>query len=248
MNKQQVKRVLISTVIAISGGALAQGDVHWGYSGHQGPEHWGELAPEFSLCTSGKNQSPINISATTKGQLPSLALNYQASGNEIINNGHTIQVNYAPGSYLDIAGHQFELKQFHFHSPSENTLRGKSFPLEAHFVHADSKGNLAVVALMFEQGNENQELAKAWSQLPQEAGQKARLATPINGLNMLPSKHDYYRFNGSLTTPPCSEGVRWIVLKNAVSASKQQINDFSSLMKLPNNRPVQGINARLIVE
>ncbi|GAB1621248.1 carbonic anhydrase family protein [Agarivorans albus] len=248
MNKQQLKSVMISAVLGFSGSVLAQGNGHWGYSGHQGPEHWGELAPEFSLCASGKNQSPINIAGTTKGELPTLALSYKAAGSEVINNGHTIQVNYQPGSNISLAGHSFELKQFHFHSPSENTLKGKSFPLEAHFVHADEDGHLAVVAVMFEQGDENQELAKAWAQMPKHAGEQAALLDPVDGLALWPKSHEYYRFNGSLTTPPCSEGVTWLVLKKPVSASEQQIRDFTAVMKHPNNRPVQAVNARVIVE
>ncbi|MGY5450302.1 carbonic anhydrase [Agarivorans sp. MS3-6] len=248
MNRQKIQSSLLVYLTCFSALAASDSAEPWGYSGHQGPEHWGELAPEFARCSSGKNQSPIDISQTTKGDLAKLEANYEVAGEKILNNGHSIQVNYAPGSYVSLAGQQFELKQFHFHSPSENTVKGQSFPLEAHFVHADAQGQLAVVALMFTQGEANKELAKAWAQLPLEAGDKATLTAPVSAAALWPANQDYYRFNGSLTTPPCSEGVTWLVLKTPVSASKQQIVDFTAVMGHNNNRPVQPLNARLIVE
>ncbi|GDY24936.1 carbonic anhydrase [Agarivorans sp. Toyoura001] len=248
MNKQILNVILAGSLISASAVAGAKESAHWSYSGHQGPAHWGELAPEFATCAGGKNQSPVDISHTIKGELESLTVAYKPAGEAVVNNGHTIQVNYAAGSTLGLDGHEFELKQFHFHSPSENTVKGQSYPLEAHFVHADKQGNLAVVALMFEQGEANQELSKVWAKMPKNLGEQAELSQVVSALALWPSQQDYYRFNGSLTTPPCSEGVSWIVLKSPVSASAQQIDDFTALMQHPNNRPLQAINARTILE
>ena len=183
----------------------------------------------------------------THGYLRPIKVNYKAGGNEVVNNGHTIQVNYASGSSINIDNNEFELKQFHFHSPSENTIEGRSYPMEAHFVHADKDGNLAVIAVMFKEGRHNEELEKAWSQMPAQAGDKHALASQLDANRLLPGGQ-YYRFNGSLTTPPCTEGVRWMVMKRIQSASREQIERFMKVMQHPNNRPVQPVNARLIVK
>ena len=242
---------LISTLfffvsMVITGTAISGEHAHWGYSGDTGPEQWGTMDEHFSVCDTGKNQSPINLTHMTRAKLPPLAVKYQAGGNEVVNNGHTIQVNYEPGNLLNIDGHIYELKQFHFHSPSENTINGHSFPMEAHFVHADKEGNLAVMSVMFIAGNFNPELEKAWAVMPEKAGDKQAIKQPVDARYLLPQRPDYYRFNGSLTTPPCSEGVTWVVLKDAQTASAEQIKHFQQVMQHPNNRPVQPVNARLI--
>lgn len=239
---------LVASCLLVSGLALASGKAHWGYSGHEGPEHWGELSPEYATCSLGKNQSPIDVSGMVEGELQAIKFDYEAGGKEVLNNGHTIQVNYAPGSTIEVDGTRFELKQFHFHSPSENTIDGKSYPLEAHFVHADKSGNLAVVAVMFDKGDVNAELEKAWKQMPGHADEKAMLSSIIDASALLPKTRDYYRFNGSLTTPPCTEGVRWLVMKNIETASKAQIEQFSETVGFANNRPAQPLNARMIVQ
>ncbi|MCB1876649.1 MAG: carbonic anhydrase [Chromatiales bacterium] len=220
----------------------------WGYSGAEGPEHWGSLSPAYSACSTGKNQSPVNISDAVETELPELGMDYKSGGTSVLNNGHTIQVNYAPGSQLEVNGRPYTLKQFHFHSPSENTIDGKSFPLEAHLVHADAAGNLAVVAVMFEEGAENPTLKQIWSQMPHEAHETAEMAHSVDAASLLPSDRGYYRFSGSLTTPPCSEGVTWLVMKHYDTASKRQIEKFEEVMHHPNNRPVQAVNARLIMQ
>ena len=219
---------------------------HWGYSGENGPENWAKLTPEFGACT-GKNQSPVNITGTIKADLKPLKFNYKAGESQILNNGHTVQVVYDAGSTVVIDGVEYNLKQFHFHAPSENQITGKSFPMEGHFVHADKDGNLAVVAVMYKEGKENKALAKLWAHLPKE-GEKIALTPAGNALDLLPQNHAYYRFNGSLTTPPCTEGVRWIVMKKPVFVSKSQIEAFKTIMEHDNNRPVQPANARTILE
>lgn len=250
MKKHYAGFSFIIAVSFIASIALAEGNVHWDYSetGHTGPTHWGELDPNFSMCSSGKNQSPVDLTAMVESNLSYITFGYKAGGYEVLNNGHTIQVNYEPGSTISVDGHEFELKQFHFHNPSENTINGKFWPMEAHFVHADQEGNLAVIAVMFKTGDENSELQKAWASLPDNAGEKNALSEKIDAVSLLPEKKDFYRFNGSLTTPPCSEGVLWLVMKDDLMASVDQIQRFAQIMQHPNNRPVQPKNARLILK
>jgi carbonic anhydrase len=247
MMKTLLIPVLLGGMLATCGGAFAEDTAHWTYSGEGGPENWAKLSPEFGAC-SGKNQSPINLTAFIEAELEPIKVSYQAGGNEILNNGHTVQVNYAGGSGIAVDGIQFELKQFHFHAPSENHVEGKSYPMEAHLVHADRDGNLAVVALMFNAGAENEALAQIWPFIPESAGQKAALPSAFDATKLLPPGRDYYRFNGSLTTPPCTEGVRWLVMKTPVSMSQQQVEAFSRAIRHQNNRPVQPVNARPVLQ
>jgi carbonic anhydrase len=249
MNRM-LKLMMAGSLAAIC--ALAgEHHIHWGYSGHGGPEEWGKLSEDYRMCMIGKNQSPINIEVASafETDLPSIAFNYHTPAVDVVDNGHTEQVDVKPGSHIVIDGIKFELKQFHFHTPSENRIDGKSFPLEAHFVHADEHGNLAVIALMFEYGKENKVLKKIWDRMPDKAVTKVKFTmTADDIMNLLPKDRDYYRFNGSLTTPPCSEGVRWFVMKKPVAVSKEQVQKFAHIMHHANNRPVQPINARIIVK
>lgn len=221
---------------------------HWGYSGEGGPENWGKLDPKNALCGAGRNQSPIDLAGLIEADLKPLKFDYKPGAAEVLNNGHTVQVNYAPGSALTVDGRAFELKQFHFHAPSENKVLGKQFPMEGHLVHADKDGNLAVVAVMFAEGAANAGLEKAWAAMPAKAGGKAALPQGESVATLMPADKDYYRFNGSLTTPPCSEGVRWLVLKKPATASKAQIEKFSKTLGFANNRPIQAVNARPVLQ
>ena len=248
IRKFTVLALLLTSGAAVFNARLSAADHHWGYSGSQGPGHWGELDPAFSACSAGKSQSPINVTGAVPAHLPAMTFSYGVGGNEIVNNGHTIQVNFPPGNTLTVNGHIFELKQFHVHVPSENQIQGKSYPMEAHFVHADAQGRLAVVALFFEPGTSNVELAKAWSEMPPKAGEKRILPVPVSAQLLLPSNHDYYRYSGSLTTPPCSEGVIWLVLKAPVRAAKEQMDQVLKTLHHPNSRPIQPLNARTIEE
>jgi carbonic anhydrase len=220
---------------------------HWEYSGEAGPAHWAKLTPEFGQCA-GSNQSPVDLSGLVEAKLAPLVLHYQAGGNTVVNNGHTVQVGYAPGSTLQLDGTRFELKQFHFHAPSENLIEGKSYPLEGHLVHVSDKGEIAVVAVMFEAGKANPVLAAAWGELPAKVGESQALKAPLSAEQLLPESRDYYRFSGSLTTPPCSEGVRWLVMKQPVEVSQAQIDAFKAVMHHPNNRPVQPLNGRVVLQ
>ncbi|QXB53128.1 carbonic anhydrase [Aeromonas sp. FDAARGOS 1415] len=220
---------------------------HWEYGGEAGPAKWASLTPEYGQCA-GSNQSPVNLTGLVEAELAPLQFHYQAGGHSVTNNGHTVQVDYAPGSTLELDGMRFALKQFHFHAPSENLIEGKSYPLEGHLVHANDQGELAVVAVMFEPGGANPALGQALQSLPAKAGEHHELKEPVSAERLLPAKRDYYRFSGSLTTPPCSEGVRWLVMKDPVQVSQAQIDAFKAVMHHPNNRPVQPLNGRLVLQ
>jgi len=221
--------------------------VHWSYEGKGAPEHWGDIDPRFSTCKNGVNQSPIDLQGFTEAELPAIEFNYKLVSKDMLDNGHSEQVNMKEGSSITLDGIKFDLKQFHFHSPSENNINGKSFPLEAHFVHASKDGKLAVIAVMFEEGEENPALKELWANMPRKVGEDHVIdAKHLDAL--LPKDRDYYRFNGSLTTPPCTEGVRWLVMKKPVTLSKAQIETFKEVMHHQNNRPLQPTNARMILK
>ncbi len=244
-----MKRMLfvgVATMMLFAGTAHAQH--HWGYAGEGGPKNWAKVDAKNVMCALGRNQSPIDLANFVEADLKPLKLDYKAGATEVVNNGHTIQVNYSGGSTLAVEGRTFELKQFHFHAPSENRIAGKPFPMEGHLVHADKDGNLAVLAVMFEAGAANPVLEKAWAAMPAKADGKAPLAPGLNVAALLPADRDYYRFNGSLTTPPCSEGVVWLVAKKPAAASKAQIDQFSKTVGFANNRPVQAVNARPVLQ
>ncbi|OIQ89569.1 carbonic anhydrase precursor [mine drainage metagenome] len=220
----------------------------WTYEGKEGPENWGKLNPIFSTCDAGRNQSPIDIQNTTHASLKPLRLIQRYAVNDIVNNGHTIQANFKTGNMLILDSTAFLMKQVHFHAPSDNQINDKSYPLEAHFVHADSKGNLAVIAVMFKEGKANPALESLFTQIPHKVGEQVTLKSRVMASELMPLNRSYYRFSGSLTTPPCSEGVRWIVMKTPITASKEQISAFEESMKHHNNRPLQPLNGRVIVE
>jgi carbonic anhydrase len=231
----------------VSSVAVADDHEEWSYTGEHGPDHWSELKGA-GLCSAGKNQSPVDIRDAVTAKLVPLSFKYDSFASEVFNNGHTLQVGYAPGSELVVAGHTYVLKQFHFHAPSENLLGGRQFPLEAHFVHADADGNLAVVAVFFDEGALNAGLEKFWKDLPSQAGDKRTIAAQVSATELMPTMRDYYRFSGSLTTPPCSEGVNWLVLKHPLTLSTKQLEQFKAALGHTNARPVQPLNARVIVQ
>jgi carbonic anhydrase len=241
----KLKRVLLIAPFLCTVTALACAQ-EWGYSGEEGPENWASIDEKFAMCGLGLNQSPIDLSNFVEADLQALDIDYQAGAVDIVNNGHTVQIDYAPGSTLTVHGHSFELKQFHFHSPSENTVDDRQFPMEGHLVHADEEGNLAVLAVLFHEGAPNPLLAKLWENMP-SAGEKVTLPAGLNVTELLANGMDYYRFNGSLTTPPCSEGVWWLVMKQTGNASSEQIAQFSDTIGFANNRPRQTVNARPIL-
>ena len=224
---------------------------HWGYSADVGPSHWSMLNEKFHMCSEGHQQSPINI-VESKGkdiELAPLAINYAKGAKSVINNGHTVQVNIKDGDTLNINGEAYTLKQFHFHTPSENHINGKSFPLEAHFVHATKDGKLAVIAVMFQEGTANPTLNKIIKTFPLEHNKETKLEFSKDYLDVvMPAHRDYYHFMGSLTTPPCSEQVNWFVIKEPQTATAEQIAAMHKEIGMNDNRPVQPLNDRVIEE
>lgn len=221
----------------------------WSYSGQAGPQHWGSLSSEFDVCGSGKNQSPVDLAGMIEGNLPEPAYDYSEPGETLINTGHTLKIAYPEGNALTLDGRRYALKQVHFHTPSEYTIDGQRYPMEAHLVHADAQGNLAVIAAMFEKGESHDALAEFGDSLPGQADKRLSLSGEgVSATAWLPERRDYYRLNGSLTTPPCTEGVRWLVMKDPVTASPAQLEALRKAIGHANNRPLQPVNARLIVE
>lgn len=223
---------------------------HWSYEGEGSPEHWGTLSEEYKTCQTGMNQSPVNIDKTFNAHISPLDVNYSDGPVTLINNGHTVQAGLktTTADTLTIDGTRFTLQQFHFHAPSENTVHGKHYAMEMHLVHKDANGAVAVVAVLFDKGAANPELEKLWAMMPEKAEQKARITTAMDLNNLLPADKTYWRFSGSLTTPPCSEGVTWMVLKHPLTLSTAQLEKFSHTMHHDNNRPAQPLNGRMVVE
>lgn len=219
---------------------------HWEYGGEHGVAHWAQLDPSYEACGIGHKQSPIDIRNAVPAPLPALQFSYGRVQPSIVNNGHTIQVNVPKGQTLVVEGRAYELVQFHFHTPSEEKVNGKAFPMVAHFVHRDADGKLAVVAALLQAGKGGSGLDAVLSHLPSRAGETLSVeGLEIDLAGMLPADHRYYDFEGSLTTPPCSEGVHWMVLKQPVSVSAQSIKAFRAVYAA-NARPVQPLNGRVV--
>jgi len=229
---------------AVEHGARAE---HWEYQGSGGPERWGHMKPEFAKCSSGTRQSPIDIRDGIKVELDPVQFDYKPSAFKVVDNGHTIQVNVAPGNSIEVMGQRFELVQFHFHRPSEERIDGKAFDMVAHLVHKNLEGRLAVVAVLLEKGSAQPVVQSVWNNLPLEKGDEIAARAPIDLNRLLPAERGYFTYMGSLTTPPCSEGVLWMVMKQPVPISGEQIDIFARLYPM-NARPVQSASGRLIKE
>jgi len=220
----------------------------WDYGQERGPQHWGELKPEFAACKNGHRQSPIDIGKTEKADLPAIRFDYKPSPLRIVDNGHTIMVTYGPGSSIRVGDAQYQLQQFHFHRPSEEKIAGRSYDMEVHLVHADAAGHLAVVAVLLEQGSESPLVRELWKDIPKEKEKEELLENVrINAADLLPEDRGYYTFEGSLTTPPCSESVTWFVLKQPYHVSAGEIAEFSKLYR-QDARPTQPLNGRVVRE
>ena len=228
----------------------------WTYEGEKGPRFWGKLDPVFSVCDKGHNQSPIDIAKTSPASLPKIRVDFGPAKLQIvhhehiadeINNGHTIQVNLSDGDTLTIGNTNYELIQFHFHAPSEHTVHGKHYPMEMHFVHKSPSGALAVVAVFIEKGTHNAAFDPIWANLPKQKGIVSHYEhVQVNVDDLLPHNTKSYRYDGSLTTPPCSEVVKWIVMQSPIQLSAAQIWRFSTIIA-GNNRPVQPLHNRVTV-
>jgi len=246
---KKITLMLSSALLLMSSCSHTTHNAHWGYTGHNGPSSWGSLSDDYKMCTLGRNQSPINITNSLDAHLAPIQFSYTTAPTEIVNNGHTVQVNIASGSSIVVDKKRYELKQYHFHTPSENHIEGKSFPLEVHFVHVAKDGELAVIGVMFEYGKANTTLAQLWEKMPMNKDEKHELNNVAKNLmDLIPTQTQYYRFNGSLTTPPCSEGVKWMVLGKMLKVSQTQIEKFAHAVHGGNNRPIQATNARIVIK
>lgn len=221
------------------------GAAHWSYQGEGGPATWGSLKPEFAKCASGARQSPIDIRDGIAVDLEPVKFDYRASGFGVIDNGHTVQVNVAAGNAIEVLGRRYELLQFHFHRPSEERINGRQFDMVAHLVHKDLDGRLAVVAVLLDRGSAQPLVQAIWNNLPLEKGEEQAARVPIDLNHLLPQDRRYYTYMGSLTTPPCSEGVLWMVMQQPVTVSPEQIDIFARLYPM-NARPIQSAAGRLI--
>jgi carbonic anhydrase len=218
---------------------------HWSYEGVSGPPHWGDLSPDYSQCKTGQEQSPINIVNPTAATLPPINFHYSPSPLKLIDNGHTVQVNYAPGSYIVVGDKRYDLVQFHFHHPSEEAIDGKHYDIVIHLVHKNAEGRLAVVAVLFREGTGNAAIEAMIDHLPTAKEQQVATDATIDAAMLLPTTRSYYTFGGSLTTPPCTEGVTWFVLQTPSTISSSELGTLARLY--PNNaRPLQPLNARTI--
>ena len=226
-------------------GFAAEG-AHWSYEGDSGPAHWGDLDAADKVCAIGSQQSPIDIGATIKSRLPALKINWAARADTIVNNGHTIQLNCAEGSTLTLGSVKYKLLQFHFHRPSEHLIEGRNFPMEAHFVHRADSGALAVVGVLMTTDKANTAFSRIVSTMPAAEGPAVKADPRINPNMLLPAKHRYYRYPGSLTTPPCAEIVEWLLLTDPIHVASADVARFAKLYPM-NARPAQKDNRRYVL-
>jgi carbonic anhydrase len=231
-------------------------DPHWSYEQSEGPARWGKLSAKWAACGTGRAQSPIDIEKTQRANLPTMKTEFRPAElkivhhehmADVVNTGHTVQVNYTQGDKLRIGDEEYELLQYHFHSPSEHTVGGKRVPLEMHLVHKSAQGGLAVIGVFLEEGETNPAFEPIWANLPRTKGMEYHLQHVNVDVNqLLPRTTASYRYSGSLTTPPCSEDVKWIVLRSPVPISRDQIDRIRSVLA-GNNRPTQALNGRAVV-
>jgi len=244
LQKLRMSGTAIVLLVAISQSAFAShGKSHWGYTGHDGPTNWGKLSHDYQTCKSGKHQSPININGIKPLNLKNIKFHYQAGAADVVDNGHSIQVNVKPGNYIVADGKRYNLLQFHFHSPSEHRIHGKAADMVVHMVHQAADGQLGVVAVLMNRGESNSEISQIWQHLPKHAGEHFHFNAKINPADLLPAHRLYYNYSGSLTTPPCSENVNWMLMQDPITVSRKQLNTFHTVFN-HNVRPIQPINGR----
>lgn len=231
---------------AVSAAASKSHAPHWGYVGSDAAHRWGDLAAEFEACKKGVQQSPINIDQIVQEALPPLNGSFNKTPLEVVNNGHTVQVNYAPGSGFSAYNKDFALLQFHFHTPSEHYVDGAPYPMEVHFVHKATDGTLGVIGVMMKVGAHNPVIEGIWQNVPVAGATKKVDGVSITASDLMPTSQSYYKYDGSLTTPPCSEGVKWHVMKEPIEISADQLKAFMAVFPV-NARPIQPISGRLIL-
>ncbi len=222
-------------------------DIRWGYTGEGAPDRWGQLTPEFRQCAIGTRQSPIDIRDTIRVDQEKIQFDYRPSKFAVVDNGHTVQVNVAPGNSMEVMGRRYELQEFHFHRPSEERINGRQYDMVAHLTHKDADGRLATIAVLLERGQDQPLIQAVWNHLPLEKGDTYEAPIPIDLNQLLPKDRGYFTYMGSMTTPPCTEGVLWMVFRQPVQLSTQQISIFSRLYPM-NARPLQAGSGRLIKE
>ena len=234
----------LPTVANIKATAKVHAAPHWTYEGEAGPTAWSQLDPAFAQCASGRQQSPIDIVPHAPGADPPVLFVYKPTGGEVVDNGHTLQINLAPGSFAMVDDHRYDLVQFHIHTPSEHTIAHEALPMEVHLVHKDKAGKLAVVGVIFAAGEASTALAPMWKAAPPKVG-SAKLKLLFDPNTLLPLDRSAYRYDGSLTTPPCSEGVEWIVLRRIRTETPARIASFHKRFG-GNARPIQELGARVV--
>jgi carbonic anhydrase len=225
--------------------AAASPGVPWSYLGADGPNTWGSLSPAYALCGRGQRQSPIDISEGIAVDLEPLQFDYQPGFFGVVDNGHTVQVSVAPGSAFELGGRRYELNGFHFHLPGEERINGKGYEMSVHLTHRDPQGRLAVIALLVQEGAEHPGVQMVWNHLPLERGEVVQATVEFDPTALLPADRRYYTYMGSLTTPPCTEGVLWIVMQQPITVSPEQRRIFARLHPM-NARPIQPLGGRLI--
>jgi carbonic anhydrase len=224
----------------------AQEAAHWSYEGASGPERWGDLDPADKVCALGSQQSPIAIDGSIPAELPPLQLAWKRQADAIVNNGHTIQLNFDDGGALKVGADAYRLVQFHFHHPGEHLIDGKTSAMEIHFVHRNDAGALAVIGVLVNPGKSNPAFAKIVATMPSVEGSPVKAPAGVDPRGLLPKTRGYYYYSGSLTTPPCSETVEWIVLKRPIEAAEADIAAFAKFYPM-NARPVQQIDRRFVL-
>jgi len=241
------KKEAAAAAVVAAAAAAPKISNHWDYEGEFGPENWGKINPAWSQCGAGKRQSPIDIRDGMKVNLDEIDFNYRPSDYTEVDNGKTVQVNLARGNFMTIGNQSYELVQFHFHRPSEEKINGKGTEMVIHLEHRGPGGKLAIVAVLLERGRANDAIQTVWNNIPLEKNQQVASSEPLDPLELLPDRREYYTYMGSQTTPPCTENVLWLVMKQPMTASPAQMALFSRLYPL-NARPVQESEGRMVKE
>jgi carbonic anhydrase len=235
-------------LLAVCAGAAAQSGAAWDYAGKRGPLEWGRLDPAYKACSNGHEQSPIDIhGAHLNKALQPIELHYMGGPVTLENDGHTILVHVGKGSYMVVGGTRYELDHLEFHHPSEETVKGRLTDLEVYLVHKSAEGKWAIIALRFnfDRGNPNAVLADLWPHLPATAGARETVTTEINPEGFFPADRSYWTYTGSLTTPPCTEGVRWFIIEDELTISREQLRQYTAIFRM-NSRPLQDAHGRRI--
>jgi carbonic anhydrase len=248
MNRRHALKALAGLALCpiCARSSFASEHAHWGYEGEAGPSHWGD-EDASKVCSIGSQQSPIDIEAAVKSQLPPLKIGWANNAISIINNGHTIQLNFSEGSTMAFGETRYRLLQVHFHRPSEHLIGGKNFPMEAHFVHRAESGALAVIGVLLTTGAANPSFSKIVATMPEHEGPAVTADPAIDPNTLLPAHRGYYRYSGSLTTPPCSEIVEWLVLTDPIEVAEADVAAFAKLYPM-NARPAQKDNRRYVLQ